>query len=64
MVDPPVVWYGTEWWETAVRVVGRDHFAGDSDAKNTCMDAKGRRGSGMDWEAGIDIYVNINKIYN
>ena len=55
MVDPPVVWYGTGWWETVVGVVGRDHFAGDSEAENKCMDTKGRRGSGMNWEVRINI---------
>ena len=28
-----------------------------TDAKNKCMDTKGERGGGMNWESGIDIYI-------
>ena len=36
----------------------------DTDVKDKCMDTKGGRGGGMNWETGIDIYTNTYKIDN
>ena len=32
----------------------------DTDAGNKCMDTKGKAGSGMNWETGIDIYTDTH----
>ena len=45
-----------EKWYRWTGLQGRNR---DPDVENKCMDTKGGRGGGMNWETGIDIYTLI-----
>ena len=46
-------WNLEKWY----RWTGLQGRGGDADVENKRTDTKGRRGDGMNWEAGIDIYT-------
>ena len=46
--------WNLEKWYRRLCLQGRNR---DTDAENKRMDTKGRRGGGMNWETGIDVYT-------
>ena len=43
-----------EKWYRCTGLQGRNR---DTDVENKCMNTKGGKGGGMNWEIGIDIYI-------